>query len=135
MMNIALPRKKSSRGSRPWLGATAYPGIAGRVIRSARAQPARDRQTRQVTVDELDGALPPDRHDDEAGQPYRAGLFEEHPAIAIGIDAERRDEVKEDRATHDREGERGADDLGRRKEQQDRGDQLHRALADPHEFP
>src|SRR5713226_3127515 len=107
MMNIALPRKKSRRGSRPWLGATAYPGVAGRVIRSARAQPAGNRQEGQVTLDERDRVPPPDRHDDEAGQPYCAGLLEEHAAIAVGVDAERRDEMKEDRATHDREGEGG----------------------------
>src|SRR5229473_7653274 len=134
MMNMALPRKKSRRGSRPWFGGSFRPSVASSAIGSASPQPGGNRQERHIALEELDGAAPADRQDDEARQPDRTGLFEQNAAVAIGVDAERREHVEEDRAGHDAEGQRGADDLGGRNEQQDRCGELHRADADAHEF-
>ena len=65
-----------------------------------------------------------------ARDPDRAGLLEQGPAVAVGIDAERRDQMEEDGAGDDAERQRGAEHLGRRDDQQDRGDELGRAGAD-----
>ena len=50
--------------------------------------------------------------------------LEENAAIAVGIDAERRGEMKKIAPDMMARDKRGADDLGGRDEEQDRGDEL-----------
>src|SRR5438270_13412831 len=130
MMNIALPRKKSRRGSRPLLSTMACPC----AILLPLPQPVGDRQEGRVALGEIDGLAAANRQDHQTRQPHRAGFLEENAAIAIGIDAERRDEMEEDGARHDAESQRGTDQLGGRDEQQDRGDELYRAGLGAQEF-
>src|SRR6266702_128256 len=134
MMNIALPRKKSRRGSRPLFSGSFRPSVASSAIGSASPQPGGNRQERHIALEELDGTAPADRQDDEARQPDRTGFLEQNAAVAIGVDAERREHVEEDRAGHDPKRQRGANDLGSRDKEQDRSDELHRAGDDPHEL-
>src|SRR6185437_4824284 len=137
MMNIAAPRKKSRRGSRRWSGACtigATAGLNGKVAPLKSAQPRRNRHEGQITLDQRDRLLAPDREDGDGRKPHRAGLFEQHAPIAIGIDPERRDKVKEDRAAHDAEREKRAQRLQRTVEEQDRRSKLGRASADAHDL-
>src|SRR4051812_47931054 len=99
MMNIALPRKKSRRGSRPLLTIDARPV----VIASTFLQSGRNWQEREITLGERGSMPAADRENRQARQPHRAGFLEEDAAIAVRIDAEGGEEVEEDGTRHDAE--------------------------------
>src|SRR6266849_6024145 len=103
-------------------------------IASAHSESGWDGQEGKIMLYQLDRTPSADEQDTGARHPHRASLLEEDAAVAIGIDAERRGEVEEDGAADDAERERRADDLRRRDDEQNRGEKLHAAGADAHEF-
>src|SRR5579859_640045 len=129
----------STSASSPFTSPAAIPSLvpphaSGRT----RPQGRRDWQSRHVRLHEADAGgeryelVAAQDRDDHAADPDAARLLEQDAAVAIGVDAERRGQMEEDGAGHQRDRAETAQPLQPGRQQNDRAQQLAGTGADPH---